>query len=209
MSKPILGAAFATLATFFLFTHAEAAVVAISGSMTNTNPAAAPGGRCAPALTVSIGPPFPVSGTSTFGNFIPTQSHCISAPPPSNYTNGLFSWDFGGGDVLSGIYDGTLTAAGPGLFDNVQNFSVTGGTGRFNDANGVIGGTGTVQFVSGGPANGSLDFVGELDIPDVPEPASLALLFGGFSAMGMLLRRRRMRCKLRLDVTPPAYSGAL
>src|SRR6476659_4151233 len=80
------------------------ATVALSGSFQNTNLPASPAGRCAPAaLTVSIGPGSGmVSGNSNLGSFTPTASHCINPPLPTTYFNGLFSFDFGAGEFLTG-----------------------------------------------------------------------------------------------------------
>src|SRR6185437_11022893 len=101
---------------------AAAATLSFTGTEGNTNPPAQTGGRCAPALTVSIGPAGAV-GTSNLGGFTPTQSHCLNAPPPVSYYDGQFDFAFDAGDSLSGVYTGTLSASGtPGLFDNLQNF---------------------------------------------------------------------------------------
>ena len=170
---------------------ASAATVMFTGAGYNTNPPAQPGGRCAPALTVSIGPPTAV-GSSNFGGFVPTQSHCLNGPPPVSYYDGLFDFAFAAGDSLFGVYTGVLSASGTaGLFNNLQEFVATGGTGRFLGASGDFTGTGTVQFLPGGLAEGRLTFEGVLDAPGVPEPAPWLTMILGLGAAGLAFRRRR------------------
>jgi hypothetical protein len=174
-------------------TPAMALTAAFSGTLTNTNPPAAPGGRCAPALTVSIGPGSGVAaGTSNLGTFVPTNSHCIIPPLPTIYTDGRFSFDFAGGDVLTGTYTGTLSAtATPGTFANLQSFAATGGTGRFANTTGSFTGVGNVVFAPGTMPAAFTTLSGSLEIGSVPEPASWAMMVGGFALVGGTLRRRR------------------
>lgn len=166
---------------------------AFTGSLTNTNAPAAPGGRCAPALTVDIGPGFgTASGTSNLGSFVPTDSHCIVPPLPTNYFDGLFSFDFSGRDVLVGTYSGSLSATGqPGVFANLQQFIVTGGTGRFANTSGSFNGIGNVVFAPGELPSSFASLSGTLEIGAVPEPSTWAMLISGFALSGCVLRRRR------------------
>jgi hypothetical protein len=49
---------------------AGAGTVEISGTRSNISPGGTPGGRCAPALTITFGPAaFTAGGTSTLGDF--------------------------------------------------------------------------------------------------------------------------------------------
>lgn len=161
----------------------------------HSNPPASPVGRCAPAsLTVNIGPGFgPATGTSDFGGFVPTESHCIVLPLPAAYSDGRFSFAFTGGDDLRGTYFGTLSgSATPGTFTNVQRFTVTGGTGRFAGASGSLLGTGNVVFAAGRPPAATIDIAGTLALPAVPEPAAWSLLIAGFALTGTMMRQRRV-----------------
>lgn len=173
-----------------------------TGTFANSNPPAATGGRCS-LLTVSIGNfgPFYAAGTSNFGGFTASQSHCLAGPPPlavgapdRPYTDGLFNFDFASGGTLFGTYAGLLSNAGsPGLVLNSQDFIVTGGTGRFLGASGNFRGDGQITFLNGPPA-ATLSFTeGNIFAPGVPEPATWAMLITGFGLAGLIMRRRRAR----------------
>jgi hypothetical protein len=173
---------------------AAAGTVAISGTRTNITPGGAPGGRCAPALTVSFGPAaFAASGTSTLGDFSYVASHCIAAPPPGDYFNGVFEWTLPTG-TLFGTHTGSLTAGGAaGVFNVVENLIFTGGTGLFEAASGFAVATGAVrfgQFNGVGASFGDARFVGQVTAPRVPEPATWALLLAGFGVLGAVRRTR-------------------
>ena len=183
-----------TTASLFLLAAmalpAAASPVAFSGSTDNTNAPGAPGGRCAPALTVSIGPGG-TSGTSNFGDFSFSASHCIASPPPASYFGGEFDFMFTNGDQLLGTYTGTLTAtADPTVFDNVQSYVVTGGTGHFADATGTFTGIGTVTRAPGLPAMSEQTFSGTLN--GVPEPVTLFVFGAGLFGLAATRRRRRL-----------------
>lgn len=195
MHKVALFAAVAVLAL-----TAPAGATVFSGTFTNTNPPAAPGGRCA-ALTVTIGNfgPFYATGTSNFGAFSGAQSHCLNSGPPIAvgaaavpYFGGLFTYTFAHG-TLSGTYDGLLTNDGAtGVIDNVQKFVVTGGTGSFAGATGSFTGTGGITFASGPPAATLTIAGGSVIVPGVPEPSTWGLLIIGFGITGALMRRNRV-----------------
>lgn len=172
----------------------QAANRSLTGTRSNITPGGVPGGRCAPALTVNFGPSaFAASGTSNFGNFSYVASHCIAAPPPGAYYDGQFSWTFADG-TLTGTHNGSLSFLAPGQFSVVENLLFTGGTGRFAGASGNLVATGVVSFglFQGSPASfGDASFTGTLNAPGVPEPASWAMLVGGFGLVGGIARRRR------------------
>ncbi|MDB5681975.1 MAG: hypothetical protein JWO16_1780, partial [Sphingomonas bacterium] len=69
-----------------------------------------------------------------------------------------------------------------------NTYTVTGGTGQFAGATGVINGVGLLDRRPARPLN-SLDLNGTLNLP-VPEPATWAMMMVGFGLMGAALRRR-------------------
>jgi hypothetical protein len=196
MKRKILAASVAGLAAVASAQPASAYVFSISGARQNVNPLAPLGvGRCGPGRsTVTISPTNGSStGTSNAGSFTSTQSHCITPPLPASYDSGIFTYDFGAGDTFSGSYSGAVSLSmTPGTFNAVENLLVTGGTGRFLNATGMITTNGALQFSGGnGVYSGTLS--GRLDIPSVPEPATWAMLVGGFGAVGLASRHRRAR----------------
>lgn len=175
----------------FAVTPASAAVT-FSGSLFNTNPPAASGGRCSPgALTVSINPSLGSSvGSSNFGTFSADMSHCINPPLPTTYSNGQFAFDFGAGNTLLGTYGGTLSATSTaGMFANLENYLITGGTGEFLGATGSLTGIGTVTFARNAPPTSIQTINGSISA--VPEASTWALMLLGFAAMGVAARRAR------------------
>lgn len=181
---------------------ASAAIVAFSGTRANVNPISAPGtGRCAPMNTVSIAPGVLSStGSSNFGSFGSTQSHCIpGAPSPTDpiraITDGIAQYDFAAGDTLFGTYTGTATLAA-GIITGVENYIAASGTGRFAGATGSWQTVGPLAFGPNPNAPGVVGnyngvFSGTLNLPAVPEPSSWMLLVGGFGIVGAVARRRR------------------
>lgn len=183
------------LAALLATTGASAAPIVFSGERSNITPGAVPGGRCGPdLLTISFAPgAFAASGTSNLGDFVYTATHCIAAPPPGNYTDGLFTWDFGDG-TLEGSYFGSLAAATlPGQFNISETITFTGGSGRFAGATGSASYTGLLRFGSFGGVPVSFAegrFIGTLDVAAVPEPGTWSLMLAGAAALAALRRRR-------------------
>jgi hypothetical protein len=168
-----------------------ASTIAFTGSATNTNGPPQPDASCSPLLRIAFGPAG-TAGTSNFGAFTYTQTHCTTGGPGA-YTGGLFSYLFEAGDSLTGSYSGLAAPSGTaGLLNNTIQLIVTGGTGRFTNGSGSITGVGTVDFRQGAPRQ-SLQLSGMLDLPavPVPEPASWALMLGGFALVGASRRRGR------------------
>jgi hypothetical protein len=190
----------ALAATLLAAVPASAAIVAFNGTRQNVNFLSPPGtGRCAPLNTVTITPTGPSSsGTSNFGDFVLTNSHCIAGPPTvdipvRDVTDGEFLWDFAAGDSLFGTYTGQV-ALNEGVVTGTEWMTVLGGTGRFLNATGLIQSVGVLSFgqVGGQPVgifNGTLS--GELNAPAIPEPGSWAMLIAGFGLVGAVARRRR------------------
>jgi hypothetical protein len=186
---------FASLAVALLCigaaTVAHADVITFIGSRDTVNgPPAAPDiGRCgAPAppnlLVILSG-----TGTSNVGSFTATDSHCVNAATGEVF-NGLFAWDFGGGNTFFGTFLGTLAPLPtPGVLAFSETFTLTGGTGLFAGASGSLLGTGTVTFNPNGTANSHTDFTGTINT--VPEPTTLMLLGTGLAGGAMKVRKRR------------------
>lgn len=172
-------------------TAASAAIVAFSGARTNMDSPGPQSARCGARTTINIrnSANSTSTGTSNFGGFAATLSHCIQLPPPVAYDLGEFSFDFASGDQLFGTYSGTLTFNAPGVFNILQDHLVTGGTGLFLGATGAFTSMGTLSFVTGVPT-GQQTFDGTLNAPGIPEPASWAMMVAGFGLVGATLRRR-------------------
>jgi hypothetical protein len=180
----------ATLAILAAAPGAEAAAIPFSGSIQNVTPPGVPGGRCGPPpnLTLTFAPDN-TSGVSNLGAFTVSASHCVvPTPPVSNYGDGEFTWFFEAGDTLMGTYTGTFTIVPGAPAETMQDYVITGGTGRFDRASGSFRHVGTVTFGQGGATTGQSVFEGQ--ITPIPEPATWGMLILGFGAIGGLVRRR-------------------
>jgi hypothetical protein len=106
--------------------------------------------------------------------------------------NGIFGMTFANGDMLSGTVfedvSAVLATGGTGPF--TQTFTFTGGTGEFAGATGSTSGGG-ISTTTGTTVSGS----GTLSAAGVssPEPASVALIFGGLFVM--VASRKRFRAE--------------
>lgn len=171
---------------------ADAATVAFAGTRVNIDAPGPVAARCGARTTINIrnGANSSSTGTSNFGTFDATLTHCIQLPLPAIYDLGDFRFEFGSGDTLFGTQSGALTVGIPGVFNNLQNYVVAGGTGIFAGATGTFTGIGTLSFLAG-PPRGEQSFSGLLDIAAVPEPASWAMMIAGFGLAGGVLRGRR------------------
>lgn len=171
---------------------ANAATVAFSGMEMNDTPPPGPSPLCAVGqVRVAFSPSTAItSGTSNFGGFGPSMAHCLT-PPPTSYSGGVFDFAFSAGDMFSGTYSGFFSPTGtPGLVNNFVDYVVTGGTGRFLGASGVIHGVGLLDRRVPRPIN-TLTLNGVLDLPAVPEPTLWAMMITGFGLVGATARRRR------------------
>ena len=186
-------------ASLFVFaatvTPVSAMTLKFSGTTTNGGLPSMPGGPCGPApeLSVSIGPAG-ATGTSNFGDFSFTASHCLPGPPPGPYNDGIFEFTFTDGsyvgDQLTGTYTGLLTAtAAMGVFANTQDYVITGGTGIFTDASGDFTGTGTLTRILTPPSvMQTQTFIGSVNV--VPEPSTWAMMLAGL--LGLLIAPLRL-----------------
>ncbi len=104
---------------------------------------------------------------------------------------GEFVINFGGGDKLVGTFTGSIFPVGAnGLARYVLSYTITGGMGIFNGANGsgseeLLQDFSTSAYTSKGSLN--------LNVPGgapIPEPATLLLLGGGLAGLATQLRRK-------------------
>jgi hypothetical protein len=177
----------AALSVAALAPVARAQTVAYTATITGVLGAVGPGRCPAPLLTAELVAP---GVFVPFGAFTAIQSACVSPPAPE-FTDGLFTLDFGGGHTLLGTYAGTLVPTAPPVFALLSSHVITGGTGLFAGATGGGTGTGTQDLVSGAF---DVTLTGTLTAPGlaaVPEPGTVALVGGGLAGVGGAVRRRR------------------
>ena len=176
-------------------TIAQADVIPFIGSrdVVNIPPAAPDIGRCGapPSLLLQTIPPH--TGTSNLGAFTAIDSHCVNVAT-GNIFDGLFAWDFGGGNTFFGTFLGTTAPLPtPGMLAFSETFTLTGGTGFFTGASGSLIATGTVAFNPNGTSNSHADFTGTINT--VPEPTTILLLGTGLAGVGAAVRKRRKKGK--------------
>lgn len=176
---------------------AQAATVTFSGTRFNVDAPGPAAARCGSRTTINIRQSAnSISrGTSNFGDFTPTLSHCIQLPPPGPFDLGEFLFEFASGATLFGTYAGQLTPREGGGFNVSQEHIVLGGTGLFAGATGMFTSSGTLIFGMG-PPQVSQTFSGTLNAPAIPEPATWGLMIAGFGLVGGSLRRRAGRVVL-------------
>ena len=167
-----------------------------SGSVTGSSVFVGLDPTCAPLPFRSTIAPETTVGLSSLGDFTYSTSTCLG--PPGSQSIGTFTMDFGA-DALNGTFDGgsTLTAT-PGISDVFWTFTILGGTGRFLDASGTFQGTGIADATTR-PTHVAFSFIGNIDAPAVPEPASWTLMMLGFSGIGLAMRRGRGRILTQLS----------
>lgn len=168
----------------------DAAVLSFNGTATaRPNSFADP--SCAPLPFRGVISPTP-SGVSNLGGFSYSHDSCTQGATGPAVVGSSFTIDFGESS-FSGLFNGTTTprAGTPGLFDQIFTYTITDGTGQFAGATGSFTNIGTADSRGGPPPLLTFSFAGTIDAPAaVPEPASWALMIGGFGLVGGALRRR-------------------
>jgi len=118
-------------------------------------------GTISGTIPAALGPPVPGTGGCVFsfsvpnsgnatvlGNFTGTSNLVPNLCDGSN--TGTFTWVAANGDRITGSFMGQLfPTETPGVFNNVQNGVITGGTGRFRRATGMYNTYGQVNFNTG------------------------------------------------------------
>ncbi len=177
---------------------AHADTIAFTGSRDfSGGPLAVPNpARCGPFPPNVLVTLPPGVGASNLGSFTSTESHCVNPLEGSihNLFNGLFSYDFGGGNSFFGTYVGRVVGVPPlpippGTVVGVSfTYTLTGGTGLFTAASGSLIANGTTTFTPTG-TNSHIDISGTVNT--IPEPATVVLLGTGLAGVVAKVRKRR------------------
>ena len=184
MMKTIKVAAACTL--LMSASAATADVLGFTGTVTGVSTLIGADATCAPLQFRSVIDPASTVGHSTLGDFTYSTNTCLSLG--GALSNGTFTMNFGA-DSFSGTFDGGSTPSDtPGISDTAWLFTVLSGTGRFAGASGTFEGAGLADARTR-PTHVVIGFIGNINAPAVPEPASWALMLLGFGGMGVIMRR--------------------
>ena len=177
---------------------ADAAVLNFTGSVTGISTLIGLDPTCvAPEQFRALILPGNTVGTSNLGNFTYSTNTCLAPASNNAPSSGTFTIDFGM-DSFSGTFDGGSTfSQTPGVSDTAWLFTILGGTGRFLGASGTFQGAGLADARTR-PTHVVIGFIGDINAPAVPEPASWALMLLGFSGIGMAMRRGGRRTLTQL-----------
>lgn len=169
---------------------AVAATINFTGSVMGTSTLIGLDSHCsAPEPFHALILPGNTVGTSNLGNFTYSTDTCLAPASANAPSSGTFTIDFGT-DSFSGTFDGGSTFSDtPGIAVTDWLFTILDGTGRFLGASGTFEGAGLADARTR-PTHVVIGFIGDINAPAVPEPASWALMLLGFGGMGLALRRR-------------------
>jgi hypothetical protein len=174
---------------------ARARAQAFGGSLDLTFPIFArtpDAARCGASPTAFLENWPTMSGTSALGAFDLTTSNCVDRTTGSQ-SNGLFSFDFGGGRTLFGTLVGQIAPPLPPPVDvptpTSQTLTIVGGTGAFAGASGTLTKAGTITTHTDNTMTVRQTITGT--VTTTPEPATALLLAAGLIGVGTVARRRR------------------
>ncbi|MCH8617463.1 PEPxxWA-CTERM sorting domain-containing protein [Sphingomonas sp. SM33] len=171
---------------------ANADVLPFTGSVTGLSALVGADATCAPLQFRSVIDPSTTNGTSSLGDFTYGTSTCLSLGGGASF--GTFIIDFGN-DAFNGTFDGGSTPTDTvGISNTAWLFTILGGTGRFEGASGTFNGSGIADARTR-PTHVSIDFIGNVNAPAVPEPTTWSLMLLGFGATGLAVRRQRKRLR--------------
>lgn len=165
---------------------ANADVLPFTGTVTGVSNLVGADPSCAPLPFRSSISPASTVGYSSLGNFTLSTSTCIALG--GGASNGTFTINFGQ-DSFSGTFDGGSTPSPTaGISDTAWLYTILSGTGRFAGASGFLQAAGLADARTR-PTHVAISFIGNINAPAVPEPASWSLMLLGFSLVGAALRR--------------------
>jgi hypothetical protein len=174
---------------------ASADVLPFTGTVTGVSNLVGTDPSCAPLPFRSSISPSSTVGYSSLGNFTLSTSTCIALG--GGTSNGTFTINFGA-DSFSGTFDGGSTPTSTaGISDTAWLYTILSGTGRFEGATGFLEAAGLADARTR-PTHVAISFIGNINAPAVPEPASWALMLLGFGAIGAVLRRSPRRTMIQI-----------
>lgn len=169
---------------------ASAATLNFTGSVTGVSTLIGADPTCAPLTFRAMINPASTVGHSSLGDFTYSTNTCLAPAGPNAPSFGTFTINFGA-DSFSGTFNGGSTFSDtPGISDTAWLFTILSGTGRFAGASGTFEGAGLADARTR-PTHVVIGFIGDINAPAVPEPASWALMILGFGGIGAALRRGR------------------
>ena len=174
---------------------AGATVVPFTGSVTGVSTLIGADPTCAPLQFRAVIDPASTVGHSSLGDFTYSTNTCLAPASANAPSFGTFIIDFGL-DSFSGMFNGGSTfSQTPGISDTAWLFTSLSGTGRFEGASGTFQGAGLADARTR-PTHVVIGFIGDINAPAMPEPATWTLMMLGFGAAGLAARRGRRRAQV-------------